>query len=253
MESFAIYTGLAFSLIGVVLIIKPMQVLKIKSRRTGAAILLFGLFLGIVAALWPVEIHYAEASQMRLDEFMPTFHFNEVHAISIQAPPEQIFEAIKAVTPNEIRFLHLFFWIRSLPTRLRGGCSSPMLTATGPLLDEMVRSGFLLLAEETNRETVLGTIMQFTDKTLPELNDSLEFLMFDQASYVKATINFCVQEKSDGWCNVKTETRVFATDPTTLKKVAAYWRMVYPGSALLRKTFLSAVKKRVEHKSQARG
>jgi hypothetical protein len=43
-----------------------------------------------------------------------------------------------------------------------------------------------------------------------------------------------------------TETRVFATDAPTRRKFAAYWRVIYPGSALIRMMWLRAIKQRAE-------
>jgi hypothetical protein len=47
-------------------------------------------------------------------------------------------------------------------------------------------------------------------------------------------------------CVVTTETRVFTTDPWSRRKFGEYWRMIYPGSALIRRMWLQAIKKRAE-------
>jgi hypothetical protein len=48
---------------------------------------------------------------------------------------------------------------------------------------------------------------------------------------------------------VITETRVLATDEQTLKMFTAYWRTIFPGSAILRVTWLRAIKARAERAS----
>jgi uncharacterized low-complexity protein len=51
--------------------------------------------------------------------------------------------------------------------------------------------------------------------------------------FVLAAINFRVSASGPGVFLVSTETRVFATDASALRKFAAYWRVIYPGSALI--------------------
>ncbi len=44
-----------------------------------------------------------------------------------------------------------------------------------------------------------------------------------------------------------TETRVFATDSRARRRFAVYWRVIYPGSALIRRSWLDAIKRRAEN------
>ena len=70
---------------------------------------------------------------------------------------------------------------------------------------------------------------------------------FDCSNYAKATLNLCVDGRdSQGSAKVVTETRICVLDPATRKKFAAYWRLIYPGSAILRKMWLKAIKRRAE-------
>ena len=186
---------------------------------------------------------------MLLDDFMPVYHFNEVHSVVVRAPPDRIFRAIKEVQPNEIPLFSTLFWIRSLPSRLTGKGGSSFLGTTA-LLEQMVSGDFLLLAEEANRELVLGTIGQFwklRGGLSPNVADAQEFLAFDDPNYAKATMNLSVAgPDSQGSAKVVTETRIYIPDPTTRKKFAAYWRLVHPGSAIIRKMWLRAIKRRAE-------
>jgi hypothetical protein len=43
---------------------------------------------------------------------------------------------------------------------------------------------------------------------------------------------------------VSTETRVFATSPAARRRFAAYWRVIYPGSAIIRRSWLRAIRHR---------
>ncbi|HXT21641.1 MAG TPA: hypothetical protein VN923_12895, partial [Thermoanaerobaculia bacterium] len=55
-----------------------------------------------------------------------------------------------------------------------------------------------------------------------------------------------LDDEGGGWTRVTTETRVFATDDHARRRFAAYWRTIYPGSALIRRMWLRAIRARAE-------
>ena len=67
-----------------------------------------------------------------------------------------------------------------------------------------------------------------------------------------AVINFLVEPDGDGSADVSTETRVHAPDAAAARLFAAYWRVIYPGSALIRRMWLAAVKRRAEQPSRGK-
>ena len=62
----------------------------------------------------------------------------------------------------------------------------------------------------------------------------------------KAAINFAIEPAPFGCRFVTTETRIFAADAGMLGQFAAYWRVIQPGSALLRRSWLDAIRRRAE-------
>ena len=186
---------------------------------------------------------------MLLDDFSPTFDFNEAHVISVRAPRDRIFHSIKDLTPAEISLLRLLFAIRSLPARLAGK-TRRSVEHSRPLLQQLLGNGFILLAESPNQELVLGTIGQFwklTGNVSVRIADASGFLAFGQPDYAKVAMNFSLEETPGvKRIRVRTETRIFVPDPATRKKFARYWRIIYPGSALIRRMWLRAIKQRAE-------
>jgi hypothetical protein len=185
---------------------------------------------------------------MRLDEFMPEYDFNERHRITIHAEPSVILQAVKETTPAEIAFVRQLFTLRDLPARVTGRRQQE-LSASTSLFEQMLSSGAVLLAEETDRELVGGLIGQFwklTEDQSPPIASAQEFLDFDGADYAKATFNFLIVENNDGSMIVSTETRIAIPDPSARRKFATYWRIIYPGSALIRRMWLRAIKRRAE-------
>lgn len=184
---------------------------------------------------------------MQLDRFLPEYDFNEVHSIRIAAPPGRVFKAIQEVTPAEMPLVGVLFGLRALPARLIGR-SGLALGNARPILHQALSGGFVLLAEDLNREIVVGTIGQFWSLRggpSPVIKSAEEFVTFNQAGYAKATMNFLL-ETSPGSVQVRTETRILALDAASRRKFARYWRLVYPGSAVIRRMWLRAIQRRVE-------
>lgn len=183
---------------------------------------------------------------MLLDKFLPTYHFNEVHGITTTASPERVFQAIMEVTPAEIALLRPMFTVRSLPALLKGK-RRRTFGDVEPMLQQAIGGGFVLLAAVPEREMVLGTIGQFWRASggMLKVANGEEFLASDKADYAKAVMNFYVYTRG-GITKVRTETRISISDPTTRRKFAAYWRVISPGSAILRIMWLRAIKKRAE-------
>ena len=151
------YCGLLIAFVGLLATIHPIRTLRLTSRLRGALLLLTGVIVVAVALSLPArDVHVAEL-RTRLDEFAPVYQFNEVHEIRIAAAPEQVYQAMRAVTAGEISFFKLLTWLRRFG---RPGPES-ILNAPDrmPLLDVATRTGFLLLADDVPREIVLGAVV----------------------------------------------------------------------------------------------
>jgi hypothetical protein len=59
-------------------------------------------------------------------------------------------------------------------------------------------------------------------------------------------MNFRIEPRGADACILFTETRVYATDSATRRTFKVYWRTIYPGSALIRLSWLRAIKRRAE-------
>lgn len=179
--------------------------------------------------------------ESRIDEFMPVWQFSEHHSIEIAAPPARAFEAMKGVRADEIFLFRALTWIR------RGGRPLPesILNAGkgDPLIDVATRSGFVTLAEDPPRELVIGTIVKAPASTRCTLNADV-FRRPLPPGFALATMNFLVTPNASGGSIVSTETRVFANSPPARRAFAMYWRVIYPGSALIRRMWLRAIRRR---------
>ena len=119
---------------------------------------------------------------MSLDDFLPEYEFQEAHSITIHAPADHVYGAIKNVTPAEMPLVRTLFALRSWPAVLSCKGSIPLM-ASRPLLERMLDTGFVILKEEPYRELVMGTVGQFWQIVGQsfKLADADEFLKFDRA------------------------------------------------------------------------
>jgi hypothetical protein len=241
-----VYGGLLVMLVGTVAVIWPLRWLAIRSRAAGALVLVGGVLLFVVGAILPADETRVANATTNLDEFAPVYQFSESHSIEINASKERVYEAIHQVTAGEIELLGTLTWIR----RFGRTSSRPnILNAppNEPILDLALRSGFLMLAEEPPHELVIGALMHApagwrpTRKPTPD-----DFKSFKTPGFALASMNFVIEERGAGGCVVTTDTRVFTTDPTSRRKFGEYWRVIYPGSALIRRMWLQAIKRRAE-------
>jgi hypothetical protein len=179
---------------------------------------------------------------------MPKWQFNEVHTRRVAAPPAIVFEAIRAIRSGEILFFDTLTWIRRL------GRKTPecILNAGNslPLLDVATRTGFIWLADDPPHELVIGTLLIAPRGSSKEITPAM-FRQELAPGFAIAAMNFTVRADGDGSI-VSTETRVYANDNRSRRRFAVYWFFIYPGSALLRRTWLRAIARRAENVARQR-
>jgi hypothetical protein len=176
-----------------------------------------------------------------LDDFLPRYDVNEVHSVSISASPAAAMDAIRELTAREVPVLVALMAIRSVPTLL----SRRRPAVRGPLLGGFQKAGFVTLRDRPE-ELVLGAVGRFWQPAgglLPI--EPAEFRDFAEPGFAKGAIDFQV-ERVDGRTVVTTETRVATTDERARRSFGRYWRVVHPGSALIRRDWLRAIRRRAE-------
>ena len=239
-----VYAGLSCLLAGGISLLKPLRFLRIRTRKAALAVLGAGLVPFVAGGALPAPLQRIAQVESRLDEWVPAWQFEEFHSLRMRATPEQAYRAIREVTADEIFLFRALARIRN-PVRRGQGENILNPRAGRPILEEALAGGFRLLADDPPREVVLGTLVIWDQVSLPTDANSLRELL-QRPGNAFAAINFRVRDDGNGWCTVTTETRTYATDDSARHAFARYWRVIYPGSWLLRYTWLRAVKKRAE-------
>lgn len=176
-----------------------------------------------------------------LDEFLPRYDLNEVHSVTTSAAPAAVMEAIRSLTAPEVPVFLGLMALRSLPALLR----RRRLPLRGPLLDGFRSAGFVTLREAPH-ELALGGVGRFWQPTggLRRIEPA-EFDGFAEPGWAKAVFNFEIELIGDRTL-LRTETRVATTDERARRSFGRYWRLIHPGSALIRVAWLRAIRRRAE-------
>ena len=237
--------GLVGVAAGLFSIVKPLRFLGIRSRVMGVAVIAASIALIVAGMLTPAPLQHVTDARTLLDRAMPSWQFSESHATTVNAPPDRVYRAIKETTADDILFFRALIWIRRFGRR--GPESILNAPEKIPLLDVATRTTFAMLTD-TPQEIVVGTVVVAPRASRRARGPTPDELIAVQHrdGFAAATMNFAVAPREGGACDVTTETRVFATDPRTARLFGAYWRVIYPGSSLIRYMWLRAIKKRAE-------
>jgi hypothetical protein len=246
-----VYLGLLGVFLGIVLLIRPAKFLGIGNRRRAALLMAAGILALMMGANLPAAEIQAAPQRTELDRFVPVWQFNEFHSIRIAAPKEQVYRALNDVTADDIFLFRTLVWLRRL-----GRSGPPSILnppPKEPLLAVAARTSFLLLAEKPNEEVVLGTLVVAPPGWRPSGQATPEayqkFVELRRAGFAFAAMNFrlqdCAGTAQTAPCTLlTTETRVHATDDSSRRRFARYWRVIYPGSSLIRRMWLRAISRK---------
>ena len=201
---------------------------------------------------------------MRLDEVMPVYDVVERHATLVGASPQQTFAAIRTADLTGGPLTQSLLVLRALPAALGAALRSPR-TALAEFrarraarerawrgLAPFERAGFRVLAEHPPEEVLIGLLGQFwtpRGRLCAELTEA-HFAAGPPAGYALAAWNFTVAERPDGTTELRTETRVWCA-PDARAKFRSYWLVVRPGSGLIRRAMLRAIRREAERRGGA--
>jgi len=238
-----VYAGLIAGFLGLVSILKPLMFVGLATRGQSAWLLGGAVLVALVGWHLPAIETRVATPRSHLDEFVPAYQFNEFHAIRVNASKDRVYAVIKNLRPNEILLFQTLAWMRRFGKR--GPESVLNAPDNVPILEVATRTRFLLLAEEPEREIVIGTVVLRPPGAQP-LKTPADFRNSVRPGFAVAAMNFHVEDAGENTTLVTTETRVYAADDVTRRRFAGYWRTIYPGSAFIRRMWLRAVKHRAE-------
>lgn len=182
---------------------------------------------------------------MLIDDALATADVAERHETLIRAAREPVYAAVRTLDVSGIPLIRVLFLLRSLPAVLsrRHGRDQRL----GLTMGDLLRNGFILLAERPGEEILLGLVGRFwtPDGGIQRLS-AAEFHAFDRPGYAKAAWNFHLSSGPGGTTRLSTETRIRCTDPVSRRRFRMYWMLIGRFSGLTRVLMLRAIKRAAE-------
>lgn len=236
------YSSFLSMAVGGAAMLKPIRWLRLGERWRGAALALGAAALVLATARSAPTPTSVPVPTTKLDAFAPVYHFREVHTRLVDASPERVLAAVKSVSADEIALFTMLTKVRRFG---QAGPESILNAPAGkPILEVATSTGFLLLAD-ADREVVVGAVVAAPPGFRPaRKRDAQWFAELAEPGIVKATMNFLVEDQRGEGTRLTTETRVFGTDEAAARRFTPYWRTIFPGSWIIRVTWLRAIARR---------
>lgn len=166
-----------------------------------------------------------------LDDWLPVYEFSERHQIVCRASPAQTWRALHEANLADARLARALL-------ALRGLGPPPQLT-----LDALIANGFAVLVEHPERELVMGLAGRFWTPTGGRIaTDAAAFRGPIPPGSARVAWNFLAEPRADGSTLLCTETRIACADASARRRFRAYWFVIRPGSGLIRRAILRAIR-----------
>ena len=237
------YAGIIAAILGLANVVIPFRFLGICKRAIGAIVFGGGFALTLGALFWPASTIRAPQPGTHLDEVMPEYQFYEKHSARVHAGPEQVMQAVRESTFGDMKSLVTLLKIRAAAAHIPSRDNDAFSTDKR-ILDAFGASGYVVGGSE-HEIVMCGGANVRTERVL-RVRTLQEFSDYREPGSVKMAFGFNVKDAGAGWSTVTTETRVLATDDVTSRGMARYWRLIVPGSGLLRRQWLDGIKRRAE-------
>jgi hypothetical protein len=182
-----------------------------------------------------------------LDRYLPRSDVRERHSRLLHADVGAARAAIGQTDLTGIPVVRALLVLRALPGRLRARLGGPATPVPPPFtLADMPRAGWTALAEGPE-EVAFGTLTRpwrIGDEA-PLVVDRESFAAFSTPGYAKVAFSIRADPDGPNRTRVTTETRVATTDLRSRRRFAAYWLVVGPVSALIRRLILRTLARHV--------
>ena len=250
--SYFFWIGAILLVMGVISLIHPLDFIFISNRTIALGVVLCGIVISVTSLFWPVKMEQSPTTDQQIDGLMPVYTFNELHEVRIKASPDEVKEVFRVTGVKDIPIAHLLMKIRGIANEdvdLSDRASSNKAgtdTFTTPDFNF-----FVVAPDEYIAVMILKPAMISGDKgkpAPPEISSIEQFNAFNEPGYMKVAINFRIIGTGNKETLLTTETRVDGTTKADSYVFGHYWRVVYPGSAIIRRVWLDTIKKKAEQK-----
>lgn len=182
-----------------------------------------------------------------LDRFMPDYEVGERHEIRVDAPAALTYAIARAVSLDRSPVVRAIFRAREL---LLGAAGDDAALPPG-LVEQTLRLGWRMLAEEPGHELVMGAATKPWEAQVRFHGMEPErFARFDEPGYAQIAWTIGVEPVDARSCVLRTITRVRTTDADARRRFRRYWAVFSPGIVLIRREILRVVRADAERAVQ---
>ncbi|MHA2250521.1 MAG: hypothetical protein ACXAD7_09165 [Candidatus Kariarchaeaceae archaeon] len=195
------------------------------------------------------------STSVLLDSLLPVYHVSNIHKKHCKAIPNLAFKAVQRLTFNQIPLTGKLIHLRTILLKIVKREFKGRIIKTHnhkvdnrAILDLKESSEWIQLGYVPGKELAIGFIGNFWN-THPELIPLpfgvKQFLEFAEPGNAKAVLSFRIIEK-EPYCSILIETRVYALDALSRRKLRFYWSIIAPGMWFVRKMWLLGLKQKAE-------
>lgn len=236
LPSYCIWGGIFIVMLGTFGILFPIRKIGLKTRKRSALVVLAGFVLVSAALFWPPSTTISDGRNGRLDDFMPRYQCSEYHEEIARVPIEEMEQAVLAVNMTDIPAADILLRLRFLFSE------HPYEPDTRPFLELTPDSAFLVLDDSNPRDRVYAMVgIPWDEEIAWEVRTAEQFNAFKKPGFIKIAFNFRIEDKGEKGVLISTETRSLGNDSQAQKIFARYWRVIYPGSSIIRRVWLGAI------------
>ena len=172
-----------------------------------------------------------------LHSLLPDYQFSEQHTTVVLAKPERVFEAVEAMDITDSTIARVLMRLWRIPARLYNKDVPDRYMSVNDFIP-LIRT-----PPNDLMRGLLGGRHAPKDKTSV---DADAFRAFNEPGCIKLVWGIWLTDLGDDRVRVDTETRVFCTDKTMLKKFRICWLIIRPWSGLIRMRLLASIKRDAE-------
>lgn len=248
--SYFFWIGLILTVVGIISLIHPLAFLFVLNRTIAADVVFVGILICLVSLFSPAIFYHSKTHNQKIDALLPVFTSNEFHEVCINAPIEKVKQVLTVTGVKDIPVARLLMIIRGIADEdvdLSDRASNNQVGAETISTPDF--NFFVVSPDEWVTVMILKAVIITNDADKPAPPEILtleQFEAFNDPGYVKVAVNFRFIRKSDDQTILTTETR---NNGITLKDshvFGIYWRIIYPGSAIIRRVWLDTIKKKAQ-------
>jgi len=244
--SYFFWIGVILALVGIISLIKPLAFLFIFDRTIATSVLCAGLLVSLTSLYWPVPLYHSPTNQ-KIDILLRDYSFNEYHEVKINASVEEVKHALHTTSVADIPAVLFLLKIRGIAN---DNDQRDKVINNKPCTDSLSTPEFKFIVTDPN-EFISVMILKASAKALPpEITTAEQFMAFDEPGYVKVAINFRFVSLGNKQTLLTTETRNLPITSKDRLIFGRYWRIIYPGSAIIRRVWLDALAQKAEKAKQ---